>query len=327
MRTFVPVLLIALASGVVLHAAGANARGLAQPAVPALTGRVVDRADLLSPTVEATITSRLQAFEDSTTAQVAVLTVPSLKGENLEEWATTVFRTWGLGRADADNGVLILIARDDRKIRIEVGFGLEADLTDAEAGAIIRNEMTPRFREGDFEAGTLAAVDAVIGTVAGTYVPPEASGGEPDALGLTIMLFLFGLPGLLGFRGLVAGPVERYVGAVTISLFVGFLGAALFEEWLRVPFVLGILLGAAAYVALFGLVDILLSQTAWFREKRKHHAKKVEAFRRARKKGRTSVVVDGISYTVPTASSSSSGGSSFSGGGGSSGGGGASGGW
>ena len=125
----------------------------AQPAVPPLTGRVVDRADILEPHIEASLTQRLAQFEDSTRAQVAVLTIPSLEDAVLEEYATEVFRTWGLGQADANNGVLLLIARDDRKLRIEVGFGLEGDLTDARAGQIIRNVIVPRFKTGDFNSG------------------------------------------------------------------------------------------------------------------------------------------------------------------------------
>lgn len=318
MRT--PLLLLAF-----ILASGAAARG-AQPGVPALTGRVVDRAELLSAETEASLTERLRQFEDSTTIQIAVLTVPSLGGENLEEWATEVFRTWGLGQADANNGVLLLIARDDRKIRIEVGYGLEGDLTDAEAGGIIRNEMTPRFRDGDFEGGTLAASEAIIGTIMGTYIPPEASGDEPPWPVQVLIFFVMAIiPGAMGFGSLLAGPVQRYVTLVMTSLFVGMLGGIMGEEVLGFSFGIAALGTVAAYVAIFVGLDLWMSNSPDWTEKRAHRARKQEAFKRARKKGRKSVVVDGISYSVPTASNSSGGG--FSGGGGSSGGGGASGGW
>lgn len=305
------------ASGLAVHA---------QPAVPALTGRVIDRAEILSPAAEATLTDRLRQFEDSTTIQVAVLTVPSLNGENLEEWATEVFRTWGLGQASANNGVLLLIARDDRKIRIEVGYGLEGDLTDAEAGGIIRNEMTPRFRNGDFEGGTLSAADAIIGTISGTYIPPEASGGDPPwPVQLLIFFLMAVVPGIMGFGSLLGTAVQRYVTLTFTSLFVGMVGGITGQEIFGWSFPYGAAGAFGLYVATFIGLDLAMSSSPKWQEKRAHRARKMDAFKRARKKGKTSVVVDGVSYSVPTASSSSGGG--FSGGGGSSGGGGASGGW
>lgn len=92
-------------------------------------------------------------------------------------YATHVFRTWGLGQADRDNGVLLLIARDDRTLRIEVGYGVEGDLTDARSGAIIRSEIVPRFRAGNFDGGVLAGVEAIVTSIAGTYVV-KASGSS-----------------------------------------------------------------------------------------------------------------------------------------------------
>src|SRR5690606_5234978 len=132
------------------------AAALAQPAVPPLTGRVVDLADVLSPATEAQVTTLLEAHEAQTTNQVAVLTIPSLQGSTVEEVANEVFNAWGLGQSGRDNGVLLLVARDDRELRIEVGYGLEGALTDAEAGRIIRNVIVPRFRDGDFDGGVSA---------------------------------------------------------------------------------------------------------------------------------------------------------------------------
>ena len=314
---------VVLAIGV----SAAGARGaLGQPAVPPLTGRVVDNADLLSPSVEAALTAQLTAHEDSTSNQIAVLTVPSLNGENLEQWATEVFRTWGLGRADEDNGVLILIARDDRKIRIEVGYGLEGSLTDAAAGAIIRNEMTPRFRDGDFEGGTMAAVEAVIGTIQGEYVPPEESSEDMPWWGALLMgLLMGGLPIAITFGQLVGRPFARYLSLVVTAPIVFFATWILGSE-VGLPYAFWIsatLVGL--YVLAFIVTDVILSRSPEWQEKRAHHIRKQKAFARARKAGSSRVVVDGVSYSVPTASSSSGGG--FSGGGGSSGGGGASGGW
>ena len=300
----------------------------AQPAVPPLTGRVVDLGEMLSPQTEAALTAMMAAHEDSTSNQIAVLTVPSLNGEALETYATRVFRTWGLGDADRDNGVLLLIARDDREIRIEVGFGLEGGLTDATAGAIIRKEMTPRFRADDADGGTLAAVGAIIAAIDGEYVADtEDDGGDEPWWILLIFGLSHGLlPMFIGFGTLYSGPIQRYLSLAFTSLFVFFIGMMARE---LVPGVFGPLLGTLifpGYPIAFVLADIWISTTEAGRKKRAHHRRKAEAFRGARARGRTSVVVDGISYSVPKASSSSGGGG-FSGGGGSSGGGGASGGW
>ena len=320
----------------------------AQPGVPALTGRVVDRAELLSPDIEAAITERLSLHEDSTTNQVAVLTIPSLNGEVLEEYATDVFRTWALGQADADNGVLLLIARDDRKIRIEVGYGLEGELTDRLAGYIIREEMTPRFRAGDFESGILGATEAILGALEGTYEEPPArsfaSVPETDeislgtAIGFTMLFTLFPLLVALGTVVWMRPLFRVFAFLFSIPfLLIGVLilghtpaGSRAVLPWLLLFGYLGI------YIAL----SIWMAVSPWGKAKRLHQLEKREkakrlrkAFNRARKRGDTRITFEGQSYTVPTRTySSSSGGSSyssssFSGGGGSSGGGGASGGW
>ncbi|OZC03131.1 TPM domain-containing protein [Rubricoccus marinus] len=323
MRTLA--LVLVLASG--LLASGAHS----QPGVPPLTGRVVDLGEVLSPATEQALDARLRALEDSTTEQVAVLTVPSLNGENLEQWATEVFRTWGLGQADQDNGVLLLIARDDRKIRIEVGYGLEALLTDARAGQIIRDEMTPRFRAGDFDGGTLGAVEAIIGSLDGTYVPPEASGGSsgqtPIVVWAVLVLCMLAAPVLLSFRKLLDPPPTRYATGVMTAIYLAVFGGSIGEGILGANSWSAGALSALGFLAVYLGLDRALSGSPAWQEKRAHRAKKIAAFRTARKRGQTSVVVDGRSYSVPTVSSSSSSGGGFSGGGGSSGGGGASGGW
>ena len=332
---------------VCVAALGIAAATAPQAQVPALTGRVVDLADILSPATEATLTERLAAHEDSTTNQIAVLTIPSLGGAVLEEYATEVFRAWGLGTEEANNGVLLLVARDDREIRIEVGYGLEGSVTDARAGRIIRNEMTPRFRDGDFDGGVLAAVDALTAAAEGQPEPAApargSGGGElPWPFALLFGTLFGGIPAIVAYRSLLQpGVVARYVQAVFLTLFVwvgsgillyGLLGLA------RQHPVLGVIgYPLAVLVAVFGLgfpvvflvADIVLSRSPAWQARREHERRKQEAFKKARRGGLTSVVVDGRSYRVPTASSGSSsgGGSSFSGGGGSSGGGGASGGW
>jgi uncharacterized protein len=114
--------------------------------VPYLQGRVTDNAEMISASAVGRIRALLQDHETRTANQVAVLTVPTLAGESVEEFALEVFNTWKLGQKGRDNGVLVLIAPGERRLRIEVGYGLEGDLTDLEAGRIIRNIITPRLK-------------------------------------------------------------------------------------------------------------------------------------------------------------------------------------
>lgn len=315
------------------------AGGLRAQTVPALTGRVVDTADVLSPTTEAALTARLAALEDSSTAQVVVLTIPSLGGEVLEEYTTDVFRAWGLGQADRDNGVLLLVAHADRQLRIEVGYGLEGDLTDARAGAIIRDEIVPRFREGDFDAGVIAGVDAIIGTIEGSY-EPAAFLGAPEGVPWGDVLFALSLFGIvpmgLGYAARHVRPLGRYLTLFATSAFVLIAAGNLMRAGIPAPWNpwLGLALLLGYPLAFVGL-DLWYTLTPTGRARRSHARRRAEAIRAAQRKGRSEVVVDGVTYSVPTYSSSggSSGGgssfssSSFSGGGGSSGGGGASGSW
>jgi len=131
------------------------------PRFPALSGRVVDQAGLLSPAREAEIATRLEALERDTTAQVVVVTVRDLQGYPIEDYGYRLGRAWGIGQAGEDNGVLLLVAPNERKVRIEVGYGLEPVLTDALSTLIIHNRILPAFREGYFERGILDGVTAI----------------------------------------------------------------------------------------------------------------------------------------------------------------------
>jgi uncharacterized protein len=148
----------------------AAARGDAD--VPLLSGRVTDNAGILSAETVSRLTALLRAHEDSTSNQVAVLTIASLDGEVLESYSMRVAETWKLGRKEHDNGVLLLVVRDDRKVRIEVGRGLEGNLPDITCGLIIRKVIAPRFRDGDYDAGVNAGVDAILASLEGSYTPP-----------------------------------------------------------------------------------------------------------------------------------------------------------
>ena len=148
--------------------------------VPYLSGRVVDEAEILSPAARERLVATSKAHEDRTTNQVVVLTVPSIGGESIEEYANRVFSTWKLGQQGKDNGVLVLVVPNDRKMRIEVGYGLEGTLPDVDAARIIRNRITPRFKAGDFDGGVTDGIDAIVAQLEGR---PGASG---DAGGTTL---------------------------------------------------------------------------------------------------------------------------------------------
>ena len=299
----------------------------AQPAVPTLTGRVVDGADVLSSEVERTLTDMLAEHERATSNQVVVLTVPSLEGDTVEGFALRAFNEWGLGQADRDNGVLILIARDEREMRIEVGYGLEGALTDAEAGRIIRSEFVPAFRNGDYDGGTLAGASAVIGTIEGTYVPVDTAPGDevPWVFRLVFGLFFGGMPLLVFAPSFFLAGRWGSLGFIGIFVVVGG-GFLLFSLW-------------GALFVLVGYVGAILVGEWWFRqlddwEKTRAKVRKALDENKGR---RVEVDLGGFTYTaggITQGGSSggsgggfSSGGSSFSGGGGSSGGGGASGSW
>jgi uncharacterized protein len=137
--------------------------------VPPLRGRVNDYAGMISPSARADIEARLEALERSDSTQAAVLTVESLEGRPIEEFSMKVAERWKIGQKRLDNGVIIVVARQDRRLRIEVGYGLEGRLTDLVAGRIIDNEMKPAFRSGDYDGGFRKGVDAVIRAVRGEY--------------------------------------------------------------------------------------------------------------------------------------------------------------
>ena len=132
---------------------------------PALSGRVVDAAGVLSAVARAGLETKLQALEDKSGIQLVVATVRSLGGDDIEPYANGLFRTWKLGEKTKNNGVLFLIAPTERKIRIEVGYGLEGTLTDAISKIIIANAVAPRFKAGDFPGGVERGVDDIITTL------------------------------------------------------------------------------------------------------------------------------------------------------------------
>lgn len=140
----------------------AAAPGLAQELrFPALTGRVVDQANLLSPAREAELTQRLEALERDTSDQLVVVTVDSLQDRDIADYGYQLGRAWGIGQAAENNGVLLIVAPNERKVRIEVGYGLEPILTDALSALIIHERILPAFRDGGYERGITDGVEAI----------------------------------------------------------------------------------------------------------------------------------------------------------------------
>ncbi|MBN1533850.1 MAG: TPM domain-containing protein [Spirochaetes bacterium] len=267
--------------------------------VPRLGSRVNDYAGMLSPATVQDLEARLADLEKTDSTQIAVLTVPSLEGEVLEEFSIKVADSWKIGQRGKDNGAILLIARDDRKLRIEVGRGLEGKLTDLMAGRIIRDEITPRFRAGDFDGGVSAGVNAMIATVRGEYVPgPDAGDGGSVGGHMSISLLV-----TLFFFIIMAGAISRILGGLMGGLG---LAAAGFLVFPGIGVILLAVLGGVGFV-----LGLLLS---------------IFAARRGGGRG----IFTGGGFGGFSGGGFSSGGSSFggfSGGGGSFGGGGSSGGW
>ncbi|WP_243444753.1 TPM domain-containing protein [Sphingosinicella humi] len=139
---------------------------------PKLTGRVIDAANILSPADEAALTQKLAALEQASTRQLVVATIPDLQDYPIEEYGYRLGRSWGIGQAEANNGAILIVAPNERRVRIEVGYGLEPILTDALSSVIIQTQILPRFRENDYPGGIIAGADAIVAQL---QAPPEVA--------------------------------------------------------------------------------------------------------------------------------------------------------
>jgi len=297
--------------------------------VPYLTGRVVDNAEILKPDTRQQVTELLRQHEQRTSNQVAVLTLPTLHGDSIEEYAVRVFEQWKLGQKGKDNGVLVVVVPQDRRMRIEVGYGLEGTLTDAHSSRIIRNVMTPRFKENDFDGGIQQGVAAVIARLEGQVVGDVDSPAQPGAADqesefikapnmalhekILFGAFIFGIIGLFTFIGIVTPGVGWFLYFFLIPFWAMF-PIAIFGSGITFYILM-------TYLAGFPIIKLLVSRSERYRR----------AAQDMKKKGHASVggftVGGGGSSNWSSGGSWSSGGGGFSGGGGSSGGGGASGSW
>jgi uncharacterized protein len=209
----------------------------AQVPVPPLTGRVVDRTGTLTPTQKGTLEQTLKTFEDRKGSQVVVLIVPSSAPETIEEYSLRVAEQWKPGRKNVDDGAVLVVAKDDRALRIEVGYGLEGILNDATCKRIIREIIVPRFREGDFYGGITDGVDRILRVIDREPLP-EPKGNPPGAAGnmgqylpvLFILAVVMGgvlhavlgrFPGALVTGGGVTLVAWLLVGVLSIALLAG----------------------------------------------------------------------------------------------------------
>lgn len=289
--------------------------------VPYLTGRVVDNAQILSPDARTRLAAVLKAHEEATSNQIVVLTVPTIQPEGIEEYATEVFNNWKLGQKGRNNGVLVVVVPQDRRMRIEVGYGLEPMLTDAAAGAIIRDVMTPAFKRADYDAGIQNGAAAIIARLEGKSVATAAPAAMhqpvrsrngfqranmPWPQRILFSLFVFTIIGLFTFIGIVTPGVGWFLYVFLIPF------------WSMFPMLLigptPTLVLVAAYLIGYPLAKLRLARTAWYRK----------AAIDLKTKG--TATIGGFAVVSGGGGGFSSGGG-FSGGGGSSGGGGASGSW
>ncbi|WP_224405546.1 YgcG family protein, partial [Afifella sp. IM 167] len=183
---------------------------------PKLTGRVVDEAGLLSPEEEAELTALSKDLEDKTTDQLVIATIPSLGDRTIEEYGVDLGRAWQIGQKDKDNGVLLLVAPNERQVRIEVGYGLEPVLTDAISRLIIEGSIIPRFKAGDFPGGIQRGTEDIVAVLGGDRdawlerarerVPEEDIGSTLFTMFFFAVFFIMVFSGLLGGGGRRRGP-------------------------------------------------------------------------------------------------------------------------
>lgn len=303
MRAHLIALLLLLASACVSAA----------PAVPALKQRVTDLTATLDASQSAALDAQLAALEAEKGAQVAVLIVASTGADSIEAYATRAFEQWKLGRKGVDDGILLLVAKDDRALRIEVGYGLEGAVTDVQAARIIRERITPAFREGDFFGGIQAGTDALSGLVRGEPLPePSAREPQPDTINLFSLCLFFAqffiAPALVKR---IPRPWARQHSGRRYFSCIGLVTVATLIYCLTTGTALDLLLFftlTAGFISLFVFIFILAPLSTW-------------------KVSSGSSSSSSYSSSSDSSSSSSSSGGGFSGGGGSSGGGGASGRW
>ncbi len=212
--------------------------------VPPLTQRVTDLTSTLDAQQIQTLESSLAAFEAKKGAQLAVLIVPTTQPEAIEQFSIRVVDAWKLGRKNVDDGALLLIAKNDHKLRIEVGYGLEGALNDATANRIIDEIIVPRFRSGDFYAGIQSGLGAMMQVIDGEPLPPPpAPRSEPGGNNNIETLIFVAFVVVVAAGGILRAVLGRFPAAMLVGGGLGLLA------WLTVaPLIIAVLAGAAAFV-------------------------------------------------------------------------------
>lgn len=197
----------------------------AQPSFPPLRGRVVDQAGLLDAPVESRLTRMLAAHEKATTEQVVVVTVPDLQGYSIADYGYQLGRFWGIGQQGEDNGALLIVAPKERKIRIEVGYGLEGRLTDAQSSVIINQVIAPAFKQGDFAGGITRGTQAILQVLGGNPLKSQTAdtGARPHEapkipIAVVFLVLLIIVTTFLGGGGRGGGGRALLGGALLGSL-------------------------------------------------------------------------------------------------------------
>lgn len=214
--------------------------------VPPLKGHVNDYANILNPSQAGPLETKLTEFEKTDSTQIVVLTIPSLEGEDLEGYSIKVAEAWKIGWKGLDNGVILLISQEEKKIRIEVGRGLEGKLTDLISGRIIRAAIVPYFKRGDFDGGIEAGTSAIMEAVRGEFkARDQASGGGTSASGSGSSLFTLAIFLVIGLLFLTA--ISKVIGAIAGAVGLPIAGSLAFGA-LSFPIlaalaVVGLLLG------------------------------------------------------------------------------------
>jgi len=188
---------------------------LADVAVPPLAHRVTDLTATLTADQTAALEQTLAAFEAKKGAQIAVLIVPTTQPEEIEQYSIRVVDQWKLGRKGVDDGVLLLVAKDDHRVRIEVGYGLEGALPDAIANRIIEEDIVPRFKQGDFYGGIAAGIDRIMRVIDGEPLPPPRAQPLPQVNFQSLLLIGFILVFVVG--GMLRALFGRFFGAGIIG--------------------------------------------------------------------------------------------------------------
>jgi uncharacterized protein len=214
----------------------------AEVAVPPLTHRVTDLTSTLDAQQTQTLESRLTEFEKNKGAQLAVLIVPTTEPETIEQFGIRVVEAWKLGRKGVDDGALLIVAKDDHSLRIEVGYGLEGALNDATANRIINEIIVPRFKRGDFYSGIESGTAAMMQIINGEPLPPPRRAAASGKYNIESLLFVaFGLVMVVG--GVLRAMLGRFPAAVLMGGALGLLA------WLTVaPLLVAVLAGAAAFI-------------------------------------------------------------------------------